>query len=91
MIHPFPRITRITAKGLTALWNSIDSSFRHWDTFVFGKTKPKSKQNLGNVTGKPRKAICKDVECYKKFKSSDRYHWQSIEDRTLKKKKFEGR
>ena len=36
---------RLTANGLQAIWFSIDSAFRHWDTFV--STKQKKKISIG--------------------------------------------
>ena len=33
------RDSRYTASGLEAYWSSLDSAFRHWDTFVYTKKK----------------------------------------------------
>ena len=68
------------AKGLAAYWASVDSAFRHWDTFVWVKQSRKIQQNLqdkskqGQVPQKrPGDFIARELKKYKRFKRND---WQ---------------
>ena len=85
---------RLTANGLQAFWSSIDSAFRHWDTFV--STKQKKKISIGKKpqslsrgdnchhrpgSGSTGDLIKNEYQKFSKFKHSDKYRWQKREDR----------
>ena len=44
---------RFTARGLSAYWSSVDSTFRHWDTFVFTKKSKGQKKIQQNPAYSP--------------------------------------
>ena len=80
------RDRRYTAQGLAAYWQSVDSAFRHRDTFVAAKAN-KIKKNLGGKTPQKRQStfkcsmpgrerIDRDVRHFKINKSTDKYQWR---------------
>ena len=83
---------RFTANGLKAYWASLDSAFRHWDTFVFVKAKIRGNKlanknlpgNPGNmvrpVSESGRAKIAADVRRFKGMKSSNKFYWQKKEN-----------
>ena len=80
-----------TAKGLTAIWESFDSAFRHWDTFVCAKKKNKlKKRQMKSVSSEDQdqqrqfnEFVCKENQLYKKWKSSGNSHWLREDKRVL--------
>ena len=61
---------KYSATGLITYWKSIDSAFRHWDTFVYGKP---PKRKLVNVpTQKQRKPNFS-------FSKREHSHWKRNE------------
>ena len=81
---------KFTATGLEAYWSSVDSAFRHWDTFIFVKAKVRSSRRAGNdenvvnsydPSTKSREKIRRDVQRFRKFKSSGKFHWQKKENK----------
>ena len=69
---------RFTAVGLEIYWKSIDSAFRHWDTFISGNTKcklginPATHRKLNKVSKKEytqqreNDFIAREAEVYKR-------------------------
>ena len=78
--------SRLTQQGLTAYWRSLDSAFRHWDTFVYAKKNKDRGRSYKSTKGasSPRRRssnefIRKENVKFKWF-NDDKYHWNS-EDR----------
>ena len=81
---------RFTAAGLAAIWASIDSAFRHWDTFIYPKNKkgnPKGRRdetphrgdNSRPTDRKMTKAsdfVRREFNRYKKLKPRNDFHWE---------------
>ena len=71
-----------TARGLTNYWMSIDSAFRHWDTFVFTKMKTKHQTTENSDTTEDTRRegsefICWEFNKYKKFQQRGRANWRN--------------
>ena len=89
---------QFTAKGLTAYWGSVDSAFRHWDTFVYHKQARKTLQAVsrqqnfsstqGNGQRRPNDFVSNEMKRYKKFKSSGNVHWQKRQPMPMPPLKF---
>ena len=78
---------RITVQGLAAIWASIDSAFRHWDTFIATKSRKMANkrenpsQQKGGNAHHPREFIKNEFRKYKNHKTSDKFCWQKKEER----------
>ena len=85
---------QFTAKGLTAIWESFDSAFRHWDTFVYTKKKnklkkPQTKSASSEDQDQQRQFnefIRKENQRYKKWKFSGNSHWSREDKRGPEKR-----
>ena len=73
---------RITASGLTAYWGSIDSAFRHWDTFISVKVAKKLQDNryAGKTSSQeqrsPNDFVAREVQKYQRQKFQNKFFWQ---------------
>ena len=75
------RDKRFTAAGLQAYWASLDSAFRHQDTFIVVKqslkgAKSEQKRRIKMEKSLGHELIDQEVQRFKKFKSSGKFHWQ---------------
>ena len=67
---------KFTADGLSAVWASIDSAFRHWDTFVYTRGKNKLKTaKTANFSKSAGEFVRMEHRRYKLQKSNAKKHW----------------
>ena len=90
-----------TAAGLQAYWNSIDSTFHHWDTFIFVKARMRGvkspfqnrQQSMVQPTAEHnhsvgRMRIIKDVQRFKRSKASGKFHWNRNQKKSDEGRKY---
>ena len=75
---------RYSAKGLSAFWASLDSAFRHWDTFVYTKNKGKAKGSSQNQAvlkkRSPSAFVQRENQKYKKMKLGENPKWRNYSE-----------
>ena len=76
---------KFTEKGLIAYWGSIDSAFRHWDTFISvknAKQKQNTKKGYLPKGGTPNNFVHKEFQKFRRargecpnWQNNKRYHY----------------